>query len=213
MRQYRKGTGCSGLDWHSEAGRGRKMAAIRDRRSQCLQSAVPLEGAAVATTIHAMRRRRALFAAIRVRSSKPPALGDIYAHVEAELRSEVPAFTKSLAPGIGLAESPANESFGLHRCHLIADGLVRSRTEGRTDTAGRLDCVLACWADARLDIERPYLNPGSQDVYEALRSPIESKATIASSAEREQTIQPAACLEVAVVKSGARLARETIWDG
>ena len=115
-----------------------------------------------------------------------PALRDIYAHVEAQLRSEVPAFTKSLAPGLGLAESPASESFGLHRCRLIADGLVRSRTEGRTDTAGRLDCVLACWADAGLDIERPYLNPGSQDVYEALRSPIESKATIASSAEREQ---------------------------
>ena len=72
-----------------------------------------------------------------------PALADIYADVEAELRSEAPAFTKSLAPGIGLAESPGDESFGLHRCHLIADGLVRSRTEGRTDAAGRLDCVLA----------------------------------------------------------------------
>ena len=32
-----------------------------------------------------------------------PALRDIYAHVEAELRSEAPAFTKTLAPGIGLA--------------------------------------------------------------------------------------------------------------
>ena len=63
---------------------------------------------------------------------------DIYAHVEAQLRSEVPAFTKSLALGLGLAESPANESFGLHRCRLIADGLVRSRTEGRTDTAAAL---------------------------------------------------------------------------
>ena len=36
-----------------------------------------------------------------------PELRDIYAHVEAELRSEVPAFTKSLAPGIGLANRPA----------------------------------------------------------------------------------------------------------
>ena len=140
-----------------------------------------------------------------------PAMRDIYAHVEAQLRSEVPAFTKSLALGLGLAESPANESFGLHRCRLIADGLVRSRTEGRTDTAGRLDCVLACCADEGLDIERPYLNPGSQDVYEALRSPIESKATIASLAELEPTIEPAACLEVAA-EIGVRLARETIWD-
>ena len=52
-----------------------------------------------------------------------PALRDIYAHVETELRSEAPALTKSLAPGLGLAESPAGESFGLHRCNLIADGL------------------------------------------------------------------------------------------
>ena len=141
-----------------------------------------------------------------------PALRDIYAHVETELRYEVPAFTKSLAPGLGLAESPGGESFGLNRCDLIADELVRSRTEGRTDAAGRLDCVLTRWADAGLDVERPYLNPGSQDVYEALRSPIGSKAARGSSAEREQTMQPAASLEVAV-EIGTRLAREAIWDG
>ena len=141
-----------------------------------------------------------------------PALRDIYAHVETELRSEAPALTKSLAPGLGLAGSPAGESFGLHRCNLIADGLVRSRTEGRTEAAGRLDCVLACWADAGLDVERPYLNPGSQDVYEALRSAVLSKAAFAWSAEHEQATEPAACLEVAV-EIGARLAREAIRHG
>jgi class II lanthipeptide synthase len=141
-----------------------------------------------------------------------PALRNIYAAVEAQLLSEVPALTRSLAPGIGLAESPGGESFGMHRCSLIADGLIRSRTEGRTDTAGRLDCVLTCWADAGLDLERPYLNPGAQDVYEALRSPVRSKAAFASSAEHEQAIEPAACLEVAV-EIGTQLARETIWRG
>ena len=75
-----------------------------------------------------------------------PALRDIYAHVEAELRSEVPAFTKSLAPGIGLANRRRRE-FRRAPVTLIADGLIRSRTEGRTDAAGRLHCVLACWAD------------------------------------------------------------------
>ena len=139
-------------------------------------------------------------------------LRDIYAHVEAELRSEVPAFTKSLAPGIGLAESPGGESFGLHRCGLVADGLVRSRTEIRADTADRLDCVLACWSDAGLDIERPYLNPGSHDAYQTLRSPTQRNPTVGSPTEREQAIQPAGCLEVAV-EIGTHLARETIWHG
>ena len=141
-----------------------------------------------------------------------PALRDVYAQVEAGLRSEVPAFTKSLAPGIGLAESPGGESFGLHRCGLVADGLVRSRTETRADTADRLDCVLACWSDAGLDIERPYLNPRSHDAYQTLRSPTQRNLTVASSTDREQAIQPADCLEVAV-DIGKRLARETIWHG
>jgi hypothetical protein len=138
------------------------------------------------------------------------ALRDIYAHAEAQLRPPVPAFTRSLAPGLGLAESPGGESFGLHRCGLIADGLVRSRAEGRADTADRLDCVLACWADAGLDIERPYLNPGSQDVYETLRSPTRRNAAVAPSREREQAMQPVACFEVAI-EIGTRLAREAIW--
>jgi class II lanthipeptide synthase len=140
------------------------------------------------------------------------ALRDIYAHVEAQLRPPVPAFTWSLALGLGLAESPGGESFGLHRCGLIADGLVRSRTEGRADTADRLGCVLACWADAGLDIERPYLNPGSKDVYETLRSPTRRNATVASSTEREQAIHPDDCLEVAA-EIGTQLAREAIWHG
>ena len=136
-----------------------------------------------------------------------PALRDIYAHVETELRSEVPAFTKSLAPGLGLAESPAGESFGLHRCNLIADGLVRSRAEGRSDTADRFERVLACWTEAGLDIDHPYLNSGSQNVFERLHSPTRRNA--ASSTER---IQPADCLQVAV-EIGMSLVREAIWHG
>jgi hypothetical protein len=140
-----------------------------------------------------------------------PTLADIYAEVEAQLRPEVPAFTLSLAPGLGLAESLGSESFGLHRCDLVAAGLVRSQTEGRTDPAGRLECVSACWTEAGLQIERPYLNPGSQDVYETLRPSLRRRGAVASIVERESAIDPSACLDVAV-EIATSLAREAIWD-
>jgi len=137
-------------------------------------------------------------------------LKDIYARTGAQLRPEVPAFTRSLAPGLGLAESPGGESFGLHRCDLIAAGLVRSHTEGRVDMAGWLDCVLASWTQAGLDIERPYLNPGSEDMYGPLRLPARRSADLAPWTDQEQAIERSACLEVAV-EIGASLAREAIW--
>ena len=94
----------------------------------------------------------------------------------------------------------------MHRCSLIADWLIRSRTEGRTDTAGRLDCVLTCWADAGLDLERPYLNPGAQDVYEALRSPVRSKAASASSADTSKQLNRS-------LASRSRLKSARSWRG
>ncbi len=140
-----------------------------------------------------------------------PALTDIYATVEAQLRSEVPAFTLALAPGLALAESPGSDSFGFHRCDLIAAGMVRSQAEGRTELACRMDCVLACWTEAGLQIERPYLNPGSHQIYEALRLPNRRTGAAAASMECKPTIDPSACLDVSI-EIATSLAREAIWD-
>jgi hypothetical protein len=140
-----------------------------------------------------------------------PILANIYTLVEAQLRSEVPAFTRRLARGLALAESPGSESFGMHRCNLIAEGLARSQAQGRTDLAGRLDSVLDCWVAAGLQIERPYLNPGSHNVYEPLSSPIGFTVAVPSSMEREWAIEPSACLDVAV-EIALSLVREVIWD-
>ncbi len=141
-----------------------------------------------------------------------PALEDIYAAVAGQLGSTAPAFTLALAPGLALAESPGIDSFGLHRCGLIADGMVRSQAEGRTDLASRMNCVLDCWTKAGLEIERPYLNPGSREIYEALRLPLRGAGTLAASMERKPVIDPPACLEVSI-EIATSLAREAIWDG
>jgi HopA1 effector protein family len=52
-------------------------------------------------------------------------LGRIYPLIAPFLKPGTPVFTKPLAPGIGLAEDPGQaESFGQHRCRLLADGMI-----------------------------------------------------------------------------------------
>ena len=54
------------------------------------------------------------------------------------LQPETPPMTVELAPGLGVAESPPHhaESFGAHRCRLIAEALFTARREGlHVDTA------------------------------------------------------------------------------
>lgn len=82
------------------------------------------------------------------------------------LRAAVPALTKRLAPGVGLAEDPGNGlSFGEHRCRLLAEGLLRAHELGKTSDVDRLHVVEALFADERISLETPYLNPGSADAY------------------------------------------------
>ena len=52
----------------------------------------------------------------------------IYSDVVCVLKPETPALTKPLAPGVGFAEDPGRgNSFGLHRCCLLADGMPLTR--------------------------------------------------------------------------------------
>jgi hypothetical protein len=90
------------------------------------------------------------------------------APLRAALEPEVPLFTKPLAPGIGLAESPVTgESFGMHRCRLVAEGVVEAWSTGRDNEESRRWSVERRFAAEGLSVAAPYLNPGSADVYEA----------------------------------------------
>src|SRR5581483_2557013 len=56
------------------------------------------------------------------------ALPRVHAAVAPYLRRAAPLFTLRLAPGVGLAEDPGgDESFGLHRSRLVAEGLFAAR--------------------------------------------------------------------------------------
>jgi hypothetical protein len=83
------------------------------------------------------------------------------------LAPSVPLFSKMLWPGIGVAADPGNgESFGLHRCRLTAEGIVQAWREGVQDTRSRLMGVAARFSSAGLDLGRPWLGPGTIDLFD-----------------------------------------------
>lgn len=91
----------------------------------------------------------------------------IYRDLRPYLKAPIPAFTKELAPGLGLAEDPATgDSFGMARCECVAEGLLLSRGAGMKSLSARLDIVEAHLRREGVDPRKPYLNPGSVDRYD-----------------------------------------------
>lgn len=97
-----------------------------------------------------------------------PSLVDIYQAHQAKFSAQVPLFTKQLAPGLAIAEVPltTTDSFGRHRCELIARGLVSAGLPAENSATARLDRLKDVWHSAQIDLAHPYLNPNSQDCYD-----------------------------------------------
>lgn len=86
--------------------------------------------------------------------------------VAAHLRPGAPALTKPLAEGLAVADDPPDgDSFGLHRCGLLADGAIAAFERGVAG-AERLAAVEAHFEAAGVSFERPYLNADSADEFE-----------------------------------------------
>lgn len=85
--------------------------------------------------------------------------------------SPVPLFTKPLAPGIGLAEEPESDSrdFGMNRCELVVDALLSVWQTEQDSPKGRMKAIEQQFSQQGIDLQRPYLNPGSEDVYRTLK--------------------------------------------
>lgn len=86
--------------------------------------------------------------------------------VAAHLRPGAPALTKPLAEGLAVADDPpGGDSFGLHRCGLLADGAIAAFERGVSGPE-RLDVVEAHFGTAGVSFECPYLNADSVDEFE-----------------------------------------------
>jgi hypothetical protein len=97
----------------------------------------------------------------------------IYAENQFHFRMEVPLFTKLLAPGLGLAEEPdqkfaTKESFGTHRCQVVARGLLDAWQNGDDSPECRMESILQNFSLLGIDLRRSYLNAKSEDIYTPL---------------------------------------------
>jgi hypothetical protein len=87
-------------------------------------------------------------------------LRGIGVELTAHLRPRIPAFTLETLPGVGLAEDDGTgESFGLRRCELLADGIVRAHECGITRMHNKLAAVAEHFARAGVQIDAPYREP------------------------------------------------------
>lgn len=79
----------------------------------------------------------------------------------------VPLFAKPIAPGVGLAESPADgQSFGMHRCGALAHGFAAAAAAGAVEPAAQLAHLERALNDAGIALDRPHLEPDSHDDYD-----------------------------------------------
>jgi hypothetical protein len=140
-------------------------------------------------------------------------VSDTYSELASNLKPGVPAFTKKLAPGLGLAEDPGDgQSFGQHRCKLLAQSLVRGHEEGKRSIDARLQVVIDQFSEAGIDLFRPYLNQGSDDDYTLIsRWPHPGASTLNS--KQLRIVGEGSFLHTAT-QIGKRLLREAVWyDG
>ncbi len=102
------------------------------------------------------------------------AVRDIVANFPRQLskwfRRDAPLFTKPLFTGISVAEEPinldhSNQSFGSHRCQILADGLINAFCGRQPDSESRFLHMTMSLQQHGIDIARPYLNKGSKDQY------------------------------------------------
>lgn len=69
------------------------------------------------------------------------------------LRPDTPLFARRLAPGLAFAESPpGGDSFGMHRCRLVAEGLVIAFERGADSPEARVDAVCERFTGYGLDL-------------------------------------------------------------
>ncbi len=94
----------------------------------------------------------------------------VYAAYKSHFQPEIPLFTKFLAPGLSLAEEPsqkfaAQESFGMNRCQIVASSLLSAWQKGDNSTDERMKAIAQHFTQLNIDLQRPYLNPHSEDIY------------------------------------------------
>ncbi|NJM73360.1 MAG: hypothetical protein HC862_26350 [Scytonema sp. RU_4_4] len=96
----------------------------------------------------------------------------VYAEHQSHFHREIPLFTKFLAPGLSFAEElsqkfAVQESFGMNRCQIVANALLEVWQQDNDSTEERMKAIHLHFTRLGIDLERPYLNPYSEDIYDS----------------------------------------------
>jgi len=99
----------------------------------------------------------------RDRDSAIEAAMEARAALTAVLDAATPALTLPLAAGLALAEDPGGaESFGAHRCRLIAEAVFTAQERGIDDLEGRTDVVRERFAHAGISLDEAHRGPAKE---------------------------------------------------
>lgn len=100
-------------------------------------------------------------------------LQTVYSENQCHFQKQVPLFTKLIAPGLAIAEEPDRkfvdlESFGMNRCQIVANALLEAWQQGDESPEGRMISILQHFTLLGIELQRPYLNANSEDIYRNL---------------------------------------------
>lgn len=85
------------------------------------------------------------------------------------LRSEIPLLCYEFLPGVGMADDTGTgESFGKHRCKLLAQALVYAWRENVSSVEEKLNAVQTQFEREGLSLEAPYLNAAVLNIFPEL---------------------------------------------
>ena len=141
----------------------------------------------------------------------------IFAEIRPFLQQGTPALTHTLAPGLGWAEDPGGSeatiyrnSFGTHRCYLLADGMIRAYEQRKISLEERLQVVERRFREEGVNLEEPFRD------FRRRRYSLDHLAAQLDLCRSDRTVsprQPENSLLGSAQEIGHRIAREAIWDG
>ncbi|QKC95908.1 lanthionine synthetase LanC family protein [Mesorhizobium sp. NZP2298] len=134
------------------------------------------------------------------------------------VRSGTPAFTCRLAPGLSAADDPGNgESFGRHRCGILAESLMQAFERGLNDIDSRMRLAAEIFEGAGIDPVKPHLRAGLPELdlgpFEKQQS---SRASNNGKTPSPKT-NPVGTIQAdwlgAAAEIGRRISAEAVWHG
>ncbi|MET3135043.1 hypothetical protein AAKU55_005346 [Oxalobacteraceae bacterium GrIS 1.11] len=158
-------------------------------------------------------------AVLYVARSGAAAVSDVVAKIYAAIgspRDLVPAFTRRLAPGLATADDPGNgDSFGMHRCGLVAEALILAYEQKLPDANARTALIASIFVSAGIDPAKPYLQPGLPEPDFATMQTGQStkfdKPAVQSRPASRRTGTVRADWVGAAEAIGARIVAEAVW--